>query len=193
MLSQVYRGRGPNHRASDSHTRPLEMQTNDTLLLVIAGAVVVSSIALVIMVAILGAMGKAVASMKKAVDNLTPKAETVLETAQKTIAESRKQVSDITLKAGDILDLSLSQLKKTDVFLTETTARAKSQLDHVELVLNDSLSRVHETVVILNKGVLKPLKEVSGVAAGIRAAISHVLRGGRPSVAQATTDEEMFI
>lgn len=169
------------------------MQTNDTLLLVMAGAVVVSSLALIIMVVLLGAISRAMASMKKAVDNFIPRAETVLETAQKTLTDSRKQVTDITTKTGEILDLTRSQLKKTDEFLTETTARARIQLDRVELVMDDTLSRVHETVVVINQGVLRPLKEVSGLAAGIRAVIGHLLRGGRPSVAQATTDEEMFI
>jgi hypothetical protein len=169
------------------------MQTNDALLVVMTVFVVVSALALVVMVILLLGMAKAVAAMKKTLDNFTPKAENLVENAQKTLADSRKQITDITTKTGEILEATRGQLKKTDEFLTETTARARIQLDRVELVLEDTLSRVHETIVVLNKGVLRPLKEVSGVAAGIRAAISHILRAGRPSVAQATTDEEMFI
>ncbi|MCW5979902.1 MAG: hypothetical protein KIT09_17610 [Bryobacteraceae bacterium] len=169
------------------------MDTNGTLLLVMAGAVVVSALALVIMVILLGAMAKAMSSLKKTVDKLIPRAESVLETAQTTLTDSRKQIADITTKSTEILDLTRSQLKKTDDFLAETTARARIQLDRVELVVDDTLSRVHETVVVLNKGVLRPLKELSGLASGVRAALNHLLRGGRPSVAQATTDEEMFI
>jgi hypothetical protein len=40
---------------------------------------------------------------------------------------------------------------------------------------------------------MKPVKELNGLAAGIRAAFAHLTRSGRPSVAQATSDEEMFI
>jgi hypothetical protein len=40
---------------------------------------------------------------------------------------------------------------------------------------------------------LKPIREIQGMTAGVRAAVQHFLRGGRPSVAQATQDDEMFI
>jgi hypothetical protein len=73
------------------------------------------------------------------------------------------------------------------------TSRLKVQMERIELVLDDSMSRVHETVAIVHDGIMKPLREVTGVASGIRAAVAHLIRGGRPSVAQATSDEEMFI
>jgi hypothetical protein len=41
--------------------------------------------------------------------------------------------------------------------------------------------------------VLKPLKEVQGVAAGVRAAFFFLLRGRRANPSSATVDEEMFI
>ena len=41
--------------------------------------------------------------------------------------------------------------------------------------------------------VLKPVREVNALTQGVRAAIASLLKGGRPSVAQATADEEMFI
>jgi hypothetical protein len=55
------------------------------------------------------------------------------------------------------------------------------------------MSRVHHTVIQLNNGVLKPVKEINGVAAGVRAALDTLVRGKRPNPAQATADEEMFI
>jgi hypothetical protein len=85
------------------------------------------------------------------------------------------------------------QLKRTDDFLIEATARARAQLDRVELVLDDSISRVHETVLFLNQGVLGPVQQMSGVVAGVRSAIDFLFRGSKPDVSRATTDEEMFI
>jgi hypothetical protein len=41
--------------------------------------------------------------------------------------------------------------------------------------------------------ILKPIREVNGLAAGIRAGVSHLMKGNRPNVAHATQDEEMFI
>ena len=77
--------------------------------------------------------------------------------------------------------------------VSDATSRAKVQMDRVELVLDDTLSRAHETVALLHSGIMRPLREINGVTAGLRAALQFLSRGNRPSVAQATSDEEMFI
>ena len=92
-----------------------------------------------------------------------------------------------------MLDTTQKQLVRVDDVLGEATSRAKVQMERVELVLDDTISRVHGTVMELNNGILRPLRELNGLALGIRAAFQHLVRGGRPNVAQATSDEEMFI
>jgi hypothetical protein len=61
------------------------------------------------------------------------------------------------------------------------------------MVLDDSVSRAHETIATLHGGIMRPLREINGIAAGVRSAISFLTRGNRPSVDRVTTDEEMFI
>jgi hypothetical protein len=41
--------------------------------------------------------------------------------------------------------------------------------------------------------VLRPVREANGIAAGIAAAVSTLMRGRKSSVDSATQDEEMFI
>ncbi len=160
---------------------------------VMAGAVAVSALALLSQAVVMVFLARAVKSLRNQVEPLLPKAESVLENAGSTIRETRKQLNEITTKANDALESTKAQLRRTDEFLTEATSRARIQLDRVELVLDDTISRVHETVVILNKGILRPVREINGLAAGLRTALVYFLRGGRPNVSQATTDEEMFI
>jgi len=67
-------------------------------------------------------------------------------------------------------------------------------MDRAELVLDDTFGRVQSTVATVHGGVMRPLREISGVSAGIRAALNHLAKGAaRPAPAQATQDEEMFI
>jgi len=61
------------------------------------------------------------------------------------------------------------------------------------MVLDDTMTRVQETVSIVQRGVLRPVREVHGILSGVRTAIAHIGRGGRPTVDHATSDEEMFI
>jgi hypothetical protein len=85
------------------------------------------------------------------------------------------------------------QLARIDEVLEDASARAHNQLAHAELVLDDTMSRAQETVAAVQGGIMRPLREIQGVTAGVRTAFYYLMRGGRPSPAQATADEEMFI
>jgi hypothetical protein len=61
------------------------------------------------------------------------------------------------------------------------------------MVVDDTMTRVHQTVTAVHSGVIRPVREIQAVTAGVSAALQHLMQGGRPSVAQATHDDEMFI
>jgi hypothetical protein len=55
---------------------------------------------------------------------------------------------------------------------------------------------VHQLENVSNKvksAVSRPVREVTGIAAGISAAVSTLVKGHKSSVDSATQDEEMFI
>jgi hypothetical protein len=45
----------------------------------------------------------------------------------------------------------------------------------------------------VHNGVLRPVREIQALSAGFRGVVQALLRGGRPSVADVTHDDEMFI
>lgn len=169
------------------------MTINESTFYVLIAAVGLSAIALVVQAVCLVAVVRMVQSSRRQLELLTPRVESLLESADRTLQDTRKQVKDVISKAGAVLDTTQAQVVRTDKFLTEATERVRAQLDRVEIVLDDSISRVHQTVMVLNNGVLRPLREVIGVIAGVRGAVQFFLHGKRPNVSQATTDEEMFI
>jgi ABC-type transporter Mla subunit MlaD len=145
---------------------------------------------------------------------LVPRIQALVETANGTLAENRQSVQQITTRLGEItgkaneiaakasdmatranelLDISKVQAVKIDALVSDASARAKVQMDRAELVLDDTMGRVQESVSTVHHGVMKPLREVAGVANGVKAAVSTLLKGQRPSVDQVTQDEEMFI
>ncbi len=167
--------------------------TQETLLYVMTAAVAVSAIAILIQLLILFGLYRRVKPAVERVTMLAPKIESLVETTQRSVQESKAQIQEITAKVNTVLDSAKQQLARIDEVMADATARAKIQLDRLDLVLDDTVSRVHETVTVLHNGVMRPLREVAAVGAGIRAAFQYLVRGGRPSVAQATSDEEMFI
>lgn len=164
-----------------------------TLLIVMTAFVSVAALALLIQAGLLFGIYKSSRSLERNATRLMPKVEALVETSRVAVEDSRRQIVEITAKTSDILDTTRKQLARVDEVLEDATARARVQLDRAEMVLDDTMNRAQETVALVHGGVMKPLREIQGVAAGLRAAVNHMMRGRGPSPAHATADEEMFI
>ncbi|MEO8660402.1 MAG: hypothetical protein ABI693_18175 [Bryobacteraceae bacterium] len=170
------------------------------LLYVMAGAVIVSALALVLQLLILYGLYTSSKKLNAEVVSLLPGIRQLISSAESTLAVSRTQltvltaqVTEFTAKASDVLVQTGVQLHKVDNSLTDILVRLGVQLERAEMMVDDSLTKVHSTVIGIHDGVMRPLREISGVSAGIRAAIQTLTRGNRPNVTEATHDDEMFI
>jgi len=160
-----------------------------TLMTVFVG---IAAIALLIQMGMLIGIYRATRGMQDSVQRLLPKIESLIDASRQTIEDSRKQILDITSKTSDILETVRKQMERLDEVLEDATARAHVQLERADLVLDDVMERAHDTVAVVHTSIMKPLREIQGVAAGLRAAIQFLMRG-RPNPTHATSDEEMFI
>jgi hypothetical protein len=122
-----------------------------------------------------------------------PQVESILSISKRSVEQLEKHVAKIGETTVSIVDLSKQQLVRVDELLSDASTRAKVQMERAEMVLDDTMTRVQETVNVVQRGVLRPVREVHGVVSGIRATLSHLGRRGRPTVEHATSDEEMFI
>lgn len=163
-----------------------------TLLTVMTAFVIIAAIALMIQAAMLAGIYKASRGLQENVQRVLPKVETVLEASRQTIEDSRKQIADITSKTSEILETTRKQMSRVDEFLDDAASRARVQMDRAEMVLDDAMVRTQRTVALVEGGVLKPIMQVRGVAAGLKTALNMLMRG-RPNPEDAHSDEEMFI
>jgi hypothetical protein len=171
-----------------------------TLLYVMTAFVIISAIALCIQAGMLTAIYKTTKSLQEKIDPLIPKVESLVVKANTVAEQSGRQITEITTRANailessqDIVDSTKRQLAIVEDVVGDAAVRARVQMERVELVLEDTLSRAHETVAVVHDGIMRPLREVNGIAAGVRAALGALARGNRPTVDRATSDEEMFI
>ncbi|MEQ1949000.1 MAG: hypothetical protein ABL995_17545 [Bryobacteraceae bacterium] len=160
-----------------------------TLLTLFVG---IAAIAMVLQLATLFGIYRSTQSMNDKVQRLLPRVENLIETSRRTVEDSRVQILDITSKTSDILDTARKQLEKVEEVIDDATARARVHMDRAEMVLDDAMTRTQQTVATVNNGIVKPVREIQGVAAGLRTAILFLTKG-RPNPTQATSDEEMFI
>lgn len=165
---------------------------DQNLLIIIAVFVFVAAAALCIQAGLLFGILKTARALEKQTLPLLPKVDALVESSRVVIDDSRQQIHDITVKTNEILDATKIQLARVDDVLQDAAARAHIQLEHAEMVIDDAMNRAQETVALVHSGIMKPLREIQGVTAGVRAAIQFLMRGRRSGV-QATADEEMFI
>jgi hypothetical protein len=163
------------------------------LLIIMAVFTAVAAIALLIQAAVMFGIYKASRALQEKVETLTPKIHAVADNSLAAIQESRVKIAEITAKTSQVLDSATRQLTIAENLFTDFSGRARSQFDRAEMVLDDAMTRVQQTVGLVHTGIMKPIREINGVAAGIRAAIQYFARGGRPNPDRATADEEMFI
>jgi hypothetical protein len=180
---------------------------SDTILILLTVFVAITAISFVAQAVAMMRLAKTAKDMKERVDAflpkaeklihtaeaLIPKAENLIYTAESIIAEGRTQMAEITGRANDILVLTQTQLIRVDDLVADASERAKNQMDRAETVLENTLTRVNDTVNTVHGNILRPIREITGVAAGVKAAVGHLLKGAPANVAQVTTDEEMFI
>jgi predicted peroxiredoxin len=164
------------------------------------GFTAVASACLIIQVILLFVMTRASLAVKKQaaalatrLDPLIGKLEAITDTSRQAIEEVRLYAAEISNKTNDLLDLTRIQLVRVDDILGEAAARSRAQMDRIEMVLDDTVNRFQETTTLLQNSIVRPLRQVNAVTAGIRAALEFLARGRRATVEQATHDEEMFI
>jgi hypothetical protein len=165
----------------------------EMLLAVLTFFVAISGVALLFQAFLLYGIYRTTKALQTEALSILPQAKSILAKAETTLDDSRKHIVDITAKANEMMDIGKAQLVKLDEVITDASSRAKVQLERAELVVDDTMSRVHHSVTSVHNGIIKPIREIQGITTGVRTALQHFLRGQRPSVAQATQDDEMFI
>ena len=132
-------------------------------------------------------------AMLPKVDALLPKIDALLESSTQTVTESRAMIVDIRKKSNLILDSGQKQMQSLEVLISDASDRTRRQMEHAEMIVSDTLEKAEQTVGLVHKGIMKPIRGVTGVAAGVSAALQVLFRAGRTNPDEVTIDEEMFI
>ncbi|SPE33100.1 conserved hypothetical protein [Candidatus Sulfopaludibacter sp. SbA3] len=77
--------------------------------------------------------------------------------------------------------------------LNDAGDRARQRLDQIDQTVEHTVDQVEQVGDAVRRAALKPVRELNGLAAGVSAAVSTLVRGRKSSVDTATQDEEMFI
>jgi len=119
---------------------------------------------------------------------------TVLTTANRILEETRPRIADISVETLAIAKSGREQVERLGGLLNEASERARSRLEQIDHTVESTVDQVEQVGDTVKRAVMKPVREVNGLAAGLSAAVSTLVHGSRKSsVDSATQDEEMFI
>ena len=118
----------------------------------------------------------------------------VLAAAKRIMEENRPRISELSSEAVEIARSGRQQVDRIGELLHEAGDRARTRLEQIDQTVDSTIEQVGQVGDAMKRAVLRPVREANGLAAGISAAVSTLMHHSRkPSVDQATQDEEMFI
>lgn len=163
------------------------------LLYIMAVFTGVAAIALVMQMLYLFGMYRSIKQLRERATSFMDRWEPLADQAQKTLEQVRGQSDQILKKVEGLADQSKMQLDKVDTLLTDVSQTTRLQLERIDRAIADTVDRVHDTTEAVQKTVLVPVRQVRAVAAAFGAIVGSLNARRRPTVDQATLDEEMFI
>jgi hypothetical protein len=100
----------------------------------------------------------------------------------------------VAANAKDISDVAKDQAHRYGELGRDFADRAKAQIARVDAAVDKTVDQVGVAGESVKVAVLKPVREASGIIAGVKAAVaSYKSNGRRPTMDHITQDEEMFI
>ena len=174
--------------------------SEDTFRWVITGAVGLSAICFLVMaivaVVIYGLLSKLQAKAEDLQQHVVP----IIDTARRLTTENAPKFSDIATdvrdiarNAKDISDVAKDQAHRFAEVGRDIADRTKAQVARVDAAMDETVGQVQNAGTNLRAAALKPVREASGVLAGVKAAVATLAQGRRTSIDHITQDEEMFI
>jgi methyl-accepting chemotaxis protein len=125
---------------------------------------------------------------------LAERAAAMAASATRLVDEARPRVVQISNETATLVRTGREQVQHVGEVLHDAADRARTRLEQIDNAVESTVEQVENVSGAMKRAMLRPVKEVNGVARGISAAVAALVRGQRrSSVDEATQDEEMFI
>jgi methyl-accepting chemotaxis protein len=117
-----------------------------------------------------------------------------LTTSGKMLEENRPRLAAITSETLVVAKTVRQHAEVVGELIDDTSGRAQARIAQIDRTLEQTVAQVEHASEAVKGAVLRPVKEVNGIVAGVKAAFNTYAQGGnRNSPEHATQDEEMFI
>ncbi len=172
----------------------------DTFRWAVTVGVAIATLSILTMAVVTMLLYRVISKFRVRVDEVTARVEPIIDTVRKLAEENAPKITalttnvvEISSNASDITSVAKDQAHRFAEVGRDLADRAKAQIARVDAVVDDTVEQVHHAGENVKASVMKPVREASAVLAGVRAAVSTLVEGRRPTIDHITQDEEMFI
>jgi len=152
-----------------------------------------------VLVGIYLSLRKSSARMEAIAAEVKNKALPALEKAQALLTELQPKLAAISDNVVETTTLARAQLQRVDATVNDALDRARLQVIRADELLTRTIDRVEATSEIVQKTVVSPVRQVSGLIQGVTAGIEFLFagrgrrNGGSREGRRAVPQDEMFI
>jgi uncharacterized protein YoxC len=120
-------------------------------------------------------------------------AKPIVENAGAIVQDLRPKIALVSSDVVEIVGVGKHQVQDASVLVTDFMGRARAKVERVDDAVDQTVEHVHQAGEAVKRSVLKPVRGVEGILAGVKAGIATYASGRRTTIDHITQDEEMFI
>jgi uncharacterized protein YoxC len=143
-------------------------------------------------------------ALSKTAETTRGQLEPILQEAHDLVKETRQgvsavlthaqaSISAVTAAAEEITEITREQVIEARALGRDSVLVARNQVERVDELVARTIARVDDTVAIVQKQVLEPIREIHCWIVAARRALEVLLGRKRKQLDEAYQDEEMFI
>jgi methyl-accepting chemotaxis protein len=144
------------------------------------------------------AMRKSTTKMEALAEELKAKALPALDTVQTVLAEIKPKVEEIVENVKDTSSSVRDEVHRVEATVNDVVDRARLQIIRLDEMLTRTFDRVEHTSDVVQKTVMSPVRQVTGVIHGVTAGFEFLLgnrgrKNGGARERRPVPQDEMFI
>jgi ElaB/YqjD/DUF883 family membrane-anchored ribosome-binding protein len=138
------------------------------------------------------ALRKNSARMETLAAEVKSKVLPTVELAHSMLTELKPRIETIASNASESSTLARAQMQRLDTTLGDLLDRTRLQVIRADQLVSRTLDRVEDTTEMVHRTVVSPVRQLSGLVAGLTTGLEFLL-GARRRDGEHAAHDEMFI
>jgi methyl-accepting chemotaxis protein len=139
------------------------------------------------------AMRKTSAKVESLAEEVKTKVLPTAELAHSMMSELRPKIATVVDNVSVSTTMLRTQMERVDATLTDIVDRTRLQVIRADEFVNSTMDKLEETREVVQKTVVSPVRQISGLMRGVGAGLEAFFSRRRTRSSMSAPQDEMFI